>query len=211
MTFAVDGLPAGLRVEPQTGRILGALPERGEFMVTLRASNAHGAAERTLKIVCGDTLALTPHMGWNSWYVWENRVTDKIMRDAADAMVSSGLIQHGYQYVNIDGCWSVKPGAKDPTLGGTPRDAQGKVNANGRFPDMKALTDYNHAYGLKAGIYTSPGPTTTPEPIRCGCFSNQRRFEAVTSPDPPNLKPMVGLLIHPVKVTPMLPQTTGVA
>jgi len=87
-------------------------------------------------------------------------VSDKIMRDAADAMVSSGMINHGYQYVNIDDCWAVKPGATDPTLGGELRDARGMVNANQHFPDMKALTDYIHAKGLKAGIYTSPGPTT---------------------------------------------------
>src|SRR5664279_315177 len=99
-------------------------------------------------------------MGWNSWYVWENHVTDQIMRAAADAMVSSGMINHGYQYMNIDDCWALKPGATDPALGGEPRDAQGRVNANQRFPDMKALTDYIHSKGLKAGIYTSPGPKT---------------------------------------------------
>jgi alpha-galactosidase len=92
--------------------------------------------------------------------VWENHVTDKIIRSAADAMVNSGMVNHGYQYVNIDDCWAVKPGSKEPDLGGQPRDAQGKVNANGRFPDMKALTDYIHSKGLKAGIYTSPGPLT---------------------------------------------------
>ena len=52
------------------------------------------------------------------------------------------------------------PGSGDPRLGGPPRDAGGKINANKRFPDMKALTDYIHAKGLKAGIYTSPGPLT---------------------------------------------------
>jgi alpha-galactosidase len=160
MSFAVERLPAGLSVDAQTGQITGALAQRGEFVMTIKASNALGKAERKFKIVCGETLALTPHMGWNSWYVWENHVTDKIMREAADAMVSSGMINHGYQYVNIDDCWSVKPGAKDPVLGGEPRDAQGRVNANQRFPDMKALTDYIHAKGLKAGTYTSPGPTT---------------------------------------------------
>jgi alpha-galactosidase len=82
------------------------------------------------------------------------------MRAAADAMVTNGMINHGYQYVNIDDCWAVKPGSDNPTLGGVPRDAEGKVNANGRFPDMKAMTDYIHSKGLKAGIYTSPGPTT---------------------------------------------------
>ena len=162
MTFAASGLPKGLKLDPRTGQITGTLEERGEYRLTFRATNRHGTARRPFKIVCGDTLALTPHMGWNSWYVWENHVTDSILRAAADAMVSSGLINHGYMYVNIDDCWPVKPGANDASLGGEPRDAEGKVNANKRFPDMKALTDYIHAKGLKAGIYTGPGPTTSP-------------------------------------------------
>ncbi len=160
MTFGADHLPKGLTVDASTGQIQGRIEKPGTHVVTLRAANQLGKAQRRFKIVCGETLALTPQMGWNSWYVWEGHVTDKIMRAAADAMVSSGMMDHGYQYVNIDDCWAVKPGAADPTLGGEPRDAQGKVNANQRFPDMKALTDYIHANGLKAGIYTSPGPTT---------------------------------------------------
>ena len=160
MTFGADNLPAGLQVDPGSGQITGVARERGVYTATLRASNRLGTAERALKIVCGDQLALTPHMGWNSWYIWENHVTDQIMRDAADAMVSSGLINHGYMYVNIDDCWAVKPGASDPALGGPARDQQGRVNSNQRFPDMKALTDYIHVRGLKAGIYTSPGPAT---------------------------------------------------
>jgi len=160
MTFATENLPAGLTIDPSTGIIKGVAPERGQYSVMLTASNSEGASSRELKIVCGDTLALTPHMGWNSWYVWENHVTDEIMRAAADAMVSSGMADHGYMYVNIDDCWAVKPGADDPTLQGEPRDKSSKVNSNPRFPDMKALTDHIHAYGLKAGIYTSPGPLT---------------------------------------------------
>lgn len=160
MTFSARHLPKGLSLDPQSGRITGAIEKAGDYLVTLRAVNKLGSATGQLKIVCGDTLALTPHMGWNSWYVWENHVTDKIIREAAQAMVTSGLINHGYQYVNIDDCWAVKPGSTDPALGGEPRDAQGKVNANARFPDMKALTDFIHSKGLKAGIYTSPGPLT---------------------------------------------------
>ena len=160
MTFAAEGLPEGLKVDPQTGRITGRIERRGEYRLILKASNRLGTAAKTLKIVCGDTLALPPHMGWNSWYVWENRVTDKIMRDAAEAMVATGMIDHGYQYVNIDDCWAMKPGSNDPTLQGEPRDERGMINANKRFPDMKALTDYIHSKGLKAGIYSSPGPTT---------------------------------------------------
>ena len=81
-------------------------------------------------------------------------------------MVSSGLADHGYQYVNIDDCWAVKPGAKEPDLQGAERDAQGRVNTNARFPDMKALTDHIHGLGLKAGIYTSPGPEDLRGPRR---------------------------------------------
>jgi alpha-galactosidase len=160
LRFAADHLPPGLQVNPDNGQITGTVQKRGEYNVTLRAANAFGAGAHNFKIVCGDQLALTPHMGWNSWYIWENHVTDQIMRDAADAMVKSGMMDHGYMYVNIDDCWAVKPGSKDESLAGEPRDAAGKVNSNKRFPDMKALTDYIHARGLKAGIYTSPGPTT---------------------------------------------------
>src|SRR4030042_2950146 len=152
MTFRVEGLPDGLVDDTATGQITGALMARGEYVVTFTRANNAGTAERKFKIVCGDTLALTPHMGWNSWYVWENRVTDTIMRAAADAMVTRGMIDHGYQYVNIDDCWAVKPGSNDPTLQGPERDARGMGNSNARFPDMKVLTDYIPAKGLQAGI-----------------------------------------------------------
>jgi alpha-galactosidase len=160
MKFTASRLPKGLSLDPQTGQITGRVDKPGEYQVTFHAKNKLGSADRLFKIVCGDTLSLTPHMGWNSWYVWENYVTDKIIREAAEAMVSSGLINHGYQYVNIDDCWAVKPGTADPSLAGAPRDTDAKVNASPRFPDMKALTDFIHAKGLKAGIYTSPGPLT---------------------------------------------------
>ena len=160
MDFAVENLPPGLSVDPQTGQITGTLDKPGEYALVFHASNALAAARRNFTIVCGDTLNLTPEMGWNSWYYWTDRVTDKVMRDGADAMVSTGLINHGYVYVNIDDCWANRPGAKDAKFGGPIRDAAGKVNANRSFPDMKAMTDYIHHRGLRAGIYTSPGPTT---------------------------------------------------
>jgi alpha-galactosidase len=160
MKYEVLNLPAGLKCDPETGQIKGILSEPGEYITTIRVSNGIGSAERKFKIVCGDKLALTPQMGWNSWYVWENHVTDKIMRDAADAMVSTGLIDHGYMYINIDDCWSAKPGSTDSSLLVEPRDESGMINSNKRFPDMKALADYIHLKGLKAGIYTSPGPLT---------------------------------------------------
>jgi alpha-galactosidase len=93
-------------------------------------------------------LAQTPPMGWNSWNLFKAQVTDTLVRQVADAMVSSGMKDAGYVYVNIDDTWE-----------GT-RDANGNIQSNSRFPDMKALADYIHSKGLKFGIYSSPGPKT---------------------------------------------------
>ncbi|HEY3413157.1 MAG TPA: NPCBM/NEW2 domain-containing protein [Armatimonadota bacterium] len=160
MNYSASGLPKGLKVDAKTGRISGCVAARGTYNATLIARNALGVSKRPFRIVVGDTLALTPPMGWNSWYCFLNRVTDKDVRAAADAMVRTGMIDHGYSYVNIDDCWAIKPNSSDPALSGEPRDAEGRINSNKRFPDMKALTDYIHAKGLKTGIYSSPGPLT---------------------------------------------------
>jgi alpha-galactosidase len=93
-------------------------------------------------------LARTPPMGWNSWNHFRGRVEDKVVREIADAMVSSGMRDAGYVYVNIDDTWEAG------------RDANGNIQTNKKFPDMKALADYVHSKGLKLGIYSSPGPKT---------------------------------------------------
>ncbi|HEU5070388.1 MAG TPA: NPCBM/NEW2 domain-containing protein [Verrucomicrobiae bacterium] len=162
MTFTAQGLPAGLELDAQTGLITGKVAARGEYKVTLTAQNARGRATRELKIVCGDQIALTPPMGWNSWNCFAGAVTAEKVKAAADAMVNSGLIQHGWTYINIDDFWEKNPAAapKDPTLGGPGRDAEGRMVPNPRFPDMKGLADYVHGKGLKIGIYSSPGPFT---------------------------------------------------
>ena len=93
-------------------------------------------------------LAATPPMGWNSWNYFAGRVTDKDIRATADLLVSTGMRDAGYIYVNIDDTWEGK------------RDAEGKIHSNEKFPDMKALADYVHSKGLKLGIYSSPGDQT---------------------------------------------------
>ena len=173
MKYEVIDLPSGLVCDQKTGQITGVLESTGVYLTTFKVSNSIATAERSFKVICGEKLALTPPMGWNSWYIWENHVTDKIMRKAADAMVSSGMMDHGYMYVNIDDCWSVKPSSKDSTLLGEPRDKNGMINSNKRFPDMKALTDYIHSKGLKAGIYTSPGPFTCAGHVAAYKFEEQ--------------------------------------
>jgi alpha-galactosidase len=160
LTFAADDLPAGLQLDPQTGRITGALAKAGEYVVTLRAKNSLGAAKRKFKIIVGDQIALTPPMGWNSWNCFAGAVSEDKVKAAADAMVKSGLINHGWTYINVDDFWQNHRDSKDPTLHGPFRDAQGNVVPNSRFPDMKGMADYIHNLGLKAGLYSSPGPWT---------------------------------------------------
>jgi len=94
------------------------------------------------------TAGALPPMGWNSWNHFAGKVDDTAVRAAADAMVSSGMRDAGYTYINIDDTWE----------GG--RDAQGNIQTNSKFPDMKALADYVHSKGLKLGIYSSPGAKT---------------------------------------------------
>jgi len=157
MRFAARGLPRGLSLDPATGRIAGVSPGSGRWEVVLRASNRLGTAESRLAIVSGDALALTPPMGWNTWNVFGGSPDDAKVRAAADAMARSGLIDHGWTYINIDDCWQRKHSATNPSVGGAPRDGEGRIMPNARFPDMKALCDHIHGLGLKAGIYSSPG------------------------------------------------------
>jgi len=93
-------------------------------------------------------VASTPPMGWNSWNHFAGKIDDPTVRAQADAMVSSGMRDAGYVYINIDDTWE-----------GT-RDSHGVIQTNSKFPDMKALADYVHGKGLKLGIYSSPGPKT---------------------------------------------------
>ncbi len=162
MHFSAEGLPEGLTLDSATGVIRGTIaePAARAYETSIVATNERGRAERAFRIVVGDTLALTPPMGWNDWYTFYEKPGDALMRKAADIMVQSGLADHGYQYVNIDDAWMGKPKSEDPDEQGPARDARGMINANRRFPDMKAMTDYIHGLGLKAGIYTSPGPLT---------------------------------------------------
>ena len=161
VVFAAEGLPPGVVLDSRTGMLTGALKEKGEWKVVVEARNAQGSARRALTIKGGDLIALTPPMGWNSWNCFAGAVSAEHIRDAAKAMVDSGLADHGWTYINIDDYWQVKPSAKnDESLQGPMRDAQGRISPNPRFPDMKGLADYVHGLGLKIGIYSSPGPWT---------------------------------------------------
>jgi alpha-galactosidase len=98
--------------------------------------------------VAYNDLAKTPPMGWNSWNKFARRVDDAAVRGMADAMVTSGMKDAGYIYINIDDTWEGE------------RDAAGNITSNKKFPDMRALSGYVHSKGLKLGIYSTPGPNT---------------------------------------------------
>ena len=144
--FSADHLPKGLHVNADNGQITGSIEKEGTYQVTLNVKNSLGRASRTFKIVVGESIALTPPMGWNSWNCWHADVDQtKIMR-SAEGFIKYGLDQHGWTYINIDDAWQGKRG--------------GPLNAiqsdSVRFPDMKGLSDAIHKMGLKLGIYSTP-------------------------------------------------------
>jgi alpha-galactosidase len=149
MNFEAQNLPDGLSLDKQTGQITGKIEKAGEYSIKLKATNSLGSDNRDFKIVVGEKIALTPPMGWNSWNCWAQNVSDKNVRASAKAMAVSGLINHGWTYINIDDTWQGKRGG--------PLNA---IQPNDKFPDMKALCDYIHSLGLKPGIYSTPWVTS---------------------------------------------------
>lgn len=97
-----------------------------------------------------NSLAQTPPMGWNSWNKFGCNVSDSLLREMADAMITSGMKDAGYEYIVVDDCWQVG------------RDEDGNIMVDpDRFPNgMKAVADYIHSKGLKMGIYSCAGSYT---------------------------------------------------
>lgn len=110
--------------------------------------------------------ALTPPMGWNSWNRFHCNIDEKLIMEIADAMVSSGLKDAGYVYLNLDDCWMAKR-----------RDNNGSLQSDSiRFPSgMKALGDYIHSKGLKFGIYTAAGNCTCAKGDFPGSWGNEEK------------------------------------
>jgi len=149
MSFAAGGLPPSLRIDTNSGCITGVLKENGTYPIVLRASNKLGVDEKRFRIIVGDRIALTPAMGWSSWNCFAQSITqDKILR-IAKAMVSSGLSQHGWTYINLDDGWQGNRSGPGHSLAG-----------NEKFPDMAELVKSIHELGLKAGTYSTPWETS---------------------------------------------------
>ena len=99
-----------------------------------------------------NSIASTPPMGWNSWNTFGHHISESVIRETADALVSAGLKDCGYEYIVIDDCWSIKDR----------RDGNGDLIADPeKFPDgIKALADYVHSQGFKLGIYSDAAEKT---------------------------------------------------
>jgi len=161
LQYSVENLPAGLEVNAVNGVISGSLKTPGEFKMQFVVKNAQGTTKRDFTVKCGDMLALTPPMGWNSWNCWGLSVSDEKLQSSAKAMMDKGLIDHGWSFMNIDDGWEAEA-----------RDANGEILANKKFPSMKKTGDWLHSNGLKFGIYSSPGPKT------CGGYLGSYQHEA---------------------------------
>ena len=169
MTFTAEGVPDGVTFDAAKGILGGTAPaQAGDYPIRVTAVNAKGTASRTITLKVGETICLTPPMGWNSWNIWGPSFTMQHAMDAAKAMDESGLGDHGWAYINLDDWWEMNNSGNDcakkrSDVQGPARDADGRIRTNGAFPDMKKMTDYIHALGFKAGIYSSPGPLTCGE------------------------------------------------
>ena len=170
--FSATGLPEGVTIDGK-GVLRGFAPNTpGNYDIAVTAENAKGKATRTIRLAVGDTIALTPPMGWNSWNTLAYRLTQEKAMAAAKAMDESGLADHGWSYINLDDWWEMNNsgfprvemrkkdfGGREDVIGPA-RDENGKIFPNRSFPDMKGMTDYIHSLGLKVGLYSSPGPRT---------------------------------------------------
>ncbi|EYU30232.1 hypothetical protein MIMGU_mgv1a007643mg [Erythranthe guttata] len=121
------------------------------LVITICSCNYASVESVSRRSLLGNGLASTPQMGWSSWNHFGCSIDEEMIRETADALVSTGLYKHGYKYVNIDDCWAELS-----------RDDEGKlVPKKSTFPSgMKALADYVHSKGLKLGIYSDAGYLT---------------------------------------------------
>lgn len=144
-TYAADQLPSGLVLDKNTGIITGKITKSGNYLTTLRVKNAFGEDTAGLVIKIGDTIALTPPMGWNGWNSWARDIDREKVISSADAMIKLGLHDFGWTYINIDDAWQGQRGGK-----------YNAIQPNEKFPDFKGMIHDIHSLGLKAGIYSTP-------------------------------------------------------
>ncbi|GAA5482971.1 NPCBM/NEW2 domain-containing protein [Haloferula sargassicola] len=155
MQFRVEGLPDTLRLDTATGILTGRAPaEAGDYPLTFHAENGAGQDRFAFTLKVGDTLALTPPLGWNDWATNYTDISQDKMEAAAQAMIDSGMADVGFSYVCLDDAFTQRKG-DEPY-----RHENGTPVLNERFRDLGEMAARIHSLGLRAGLYSSPGPWT---------------------------------------------------
>ncbi|HMI02020.1 MAG TPA: putative Ig domain-containing protein [Pedobacter sp.] len=131
--YIVSGLPAGCRFDTELGVIRGAVAKEGKYNFVITVRNKYGESHKDVTLVVGQTIALTPPMGWNSWNSFACNVTATDIKNTADQLIKTGLADYGWSYINIDDCWM-----KVPDIANMP---EGKEKAL-REPYHKANVDF---------------------------------------------------------------------
>ena len=165
LSFGAKNLPAGLALDPKTGIFTGSLAAAGEYVINVAAKNSAGTAKTEIKIVCGDTLALTPPMGWNSYDAFGDSVVEsEVLANAA--WLKEHLQPFGWDTVVVDFRWydRLADGIRNQNPEGVTIDEFGRcVPPTNRFPSavngagFKPLADKIHSLGLKFGIHIMRG------------------------------------------------------
>ena len=167
MKFSASPLPAGLSIDATTGIITGKVSQRGTYKFSLSATNSLGSNVKILNIKIGDTIALTPPIGWNGWNSWARNIDQDKVMSSAKAMVSKGLSNHGWSYINIDDAWQGYRGGK-----------YNAIQPNSKFPSFIPMIEFIHSLGLKVGVYSTPWITSY-----AGYVGGSSNFENGAYPD----------------------------
>lgn len=131
--YIVSGLPAGCSFDAELGVIRGAVAKEGKYNFVITVRNKYGESHKDVTLVVGQTIALTPPMGWNSWNSFACNVTASDIKNTVDQLIKTGLADYGWSYINIDDCWM-----KVPDVAHMP---EGKEKAL-REPYYKANVDF---------------------------------------------------------------------
>lgn len=152
LTISVKDLPAGLTFNEARCLVDGVIDAEGVYTYTVVTTLGEDTKEIPVTLTVSSNLQQpTPHMGWLSWNVVQGEISDEVVRQATDNMISSGLFDAGYNYVLMDDLWH---GSREPGTNKPRPDA-------GRFPNgVKVLADYVHSKGMKFGLYSDAADRT---------------------------------------------------
>lgn len=152
LSITVKDLPAGLTFNETRCLVDGVIDVEGVYTYTVVTSLGEDMQEVPVTLTVSSNLQQpTPHMGWLSWNVVQGDISDEVVRQAADNMASTGLLDAGYNYVLMDDLWH-----------GTREAGTNKPRPNAtRFPNgLKVLADYVHSKGMKFGLYSDAADRT---------------------------------------------------